>query len=286
MNYSLTQNELDCPRSLMIAAGELGIRVLAVGATARLLIFDLPNEINPNRTTTDWDFGVQVADWSDFDRLRERLSKPSGPFRKGPSEHRFVHKSSDTPIDLVPFGGLEVEGRICWPHSHFEMSVFGFSDALACAVELELAPHFTLPVASVPLLAVLKLFAFADRKHQTDRDLSDIWHIVKNYVVRDVEIREPPLASLMTEDFDWATAGPLQLGCDIGRSCSPLTVSRLLPIISGLTDKYGPDLSPLASRYSSASDEEAQRERISASFLWMLKGLGVCAGAPAKPNER
>jgi len=277
MTHQLSENELNCLRSLLRAADELGIPIIAVGATARFLVFDLPNDIPHHRTTTDWDFGVRVADWGLFRRLREKLLKQADPFTPGRREQELVHKASGAKIDLVPFGGLESDGRIRWPDSALEMNVFGFSDALLNATQLDLAPDVHLSVATIPLLVALKFFAFADRKNETDRDLRDLWHVVQNYVLdgRERELFEEPLSLILDEHFDWEYARPLLLGNDVGHACQPATVERLLPILRELIDPYAGNIHQLISRNASAEQEEAERHRVSTSFLWLMKGLQI-----------
>jgi predicted nucleotidyltransferase len=277
MNDEITNAELNCLRSLLRAAEELRIPVFAVGASARWLVFNLPNRIPVHRTTTDWDFGVCVPDWNGFRQLCDRLKAQSDKFGQGRYEHELIHLSSGTKIDLVPFGGIEDDGRIRWPVSAMEMNVFGFSDAFEHAIRVELAADLNLPVATVPLLVALKFFAFADRKNQDDRDLSDLWHIVESYPLegRECELVEEPLSLIVDEQFDWEYARPLLLGFDVGRACQRATVERLLPIVEELGDPYGGAVYRLIHRPPSAEWEEKERRRVSTSFIWLMKGLKI-----------
>jgi len=275
MNYQLTSAELNCLRSLQQAAADLGIPFFAVGATARWLAFNLPNDIPLHRTTTDWDFGVRVADWGIFNQLRQKLIAQADPFRQGRREHELIHNASGIKIDLVPFGGLENDGRIRWPNTEAEMNVFGFSEAFENAVQLDLAPDLKLSVATVPLLVALKFFAFADRKDDMDRDLSDLWHVVQNYILegRESELYDEPLSLIVDETFDWEYARPLLLGYDVGRACQPATVQRLGPILQELTDPYSKYIHRLIPSSASAEREATERQRVSVSFFWLMKGL-------------
>ena len=275
MKTPLSEIEIDCLRKLLNTAADLGVPIVAVGATARWLAFNLPNGIPLYRTTTDWDFGVRVPDWKSFEELRRALLAQSDYFSSGRQEHEIHHRASGIRIDLVPFGGLENEGRIRWPDSALEMTVFGFSDAMESAVSLNLAPDVNLPVASVPLLVALKLFAFADRKNRTNRDLSDVWHIIQNYTIdgRESELYDPPLSAAVDEGFDWGHAGPLLLGYDVGRASREKTVERLIPVLHDLTNPYCQGISSLVSQTRSADEEESDRRRIAESFRWLLNGL-------------
>jgi len=280
MMHQLTQDELDCLRSLKQAADELGIGVLAVGASARQLVFDAPHGIKFHRSTKDWDFGVRVPDWSTFIRLRSRLIEQPDSFTAGQFGHQLIHQRTGTPVDLVPFGGVENDGRISWPDNSFEMNVFGFSDAYEKATIIVLAPDLSLRAATTPLHVALKLFAFADRKNEMDRDLRDLWHIISNYVVkgREADLCDEPLSLLIDEDFDWGEfSPPLLAGFDMRRACNPATIERLAPIVRGLSDPYSADINPLLTRYSSAEQEEKERRRVSSCFAWMRKALQLSA---------
>ena len=59
--------------SLSEAAGSLGIPFFVVGTTARDLIFELGYGLPSRRDTKDKDFGVRVASWGEFEKLKESL---------------------------------------------------------------------------------------------------------------------------------------------------------------------------------------------------------------------
>jgi predicted nucleotidyltransferase len=275
MSSGLTEPEVNCLRSVQQAADALGVPIVAVGANARRLAFDIPNGITLHRITTDWDFGVRVPDWNVFRQLRERLLEQHYGFSPGMQEHQLTHEATGIRIDVVPFGGLENDGRIYWPDSGFAMNVLGFSEAFENATEIEISPGFHIAVATVQLQVALKFFAHADRKQETDRDLSDLWHVIRNYSAsgRETELFDSPLSSLVNDGFDWEYAGSLLLGRDVSRACKPSTVARLLPILAGLTDAYSPDLDKLISGWPSSKQEDEERRRVSSSFLWLLRGL-------------
>ena len=275
MNYQLTDAELKCLRSLKQAADGLDIPLFLVGATARWLVFNLPNDIPLHRTTADWDFGVRVADWNIFNQLRTKLMEQADPFEQGRHYHELIHCATGIKIDLVPFGKLENDCWIHWPNSKFAMNVFGFSEAFENAIQLDLAPDLKLSVATVPLLVALKFFAFADRKDEMDRDLSDLWHVIQNYVLqgRESELYDDPFSQIIDEQFDWEYARPLLLGYDVGRACQAATVQRLLPILQELTDPYSKYIHQVISPSASAKREESERKRVSGSFYWLRNGL-------------
>lgn len=60
------------------------------------------------------------------------------------------------------------------------LRVNGFEDALVSAVPVRLAPDLIVPVVSLPLLLVLKLFAWTNRKAE-NRDAEDIYTLLRQY---------------------------------------------------------------------------------------------------------
>jgi predicted nucleotidyltransferase len=86
-------------------------------------------------------------------------------------------------LDIVPFAGLEREGdrEIEWPGGAFRMNVAAFDEALAAAVEVELADDVVVLVASLPGLAKLKILAWRDRHTAHARDATDRRFLMSTY---------------------------------------------------------------------------------------------------------
>ncbi|MDH3637477.1 MAG: hypothetical protein OES09_03330, partial [Gammaproteobacteria bacterium] len=117
----------------------------------------------------------------------------------------------------IPFGGVErVDGSIMWPDDSV-MSVSGYHEARASAVELLLPQEQTLLTVSLPMLAVLKLFAWSDRHTRAPRkDAADIFLILINYLNGENTARLYAEAShlLNADDFDYESAGAWLAGHD------------------------------------------------------------------------
>lgn len=279
MSLQLSPSELECIKTISRLAATMGIPVLVVGASARELVFNGPHDIRPHRSTKDWDFGIRVENWNVFRQFKEALLATGSFSSEYDSEHRLIHKESGMKVDLVPFGGIESNGRIQWPQTKFEMNVVGFSDAYDHATEVELDEGLRLRVATTPLLAALKLLAFADRKDETDRDIEDLWHFMEHYIDTGQSGRlwEEPTTSQIGEGFEWTCGSALLLGYDMARACRPETMSRLRPVIASLLDPYSPYVATLVGYHESQEAEEAKRQQIGKNFLWLQRGIELAA---------
>jgi predicted nucleotidyltransferase len=76
--------------TLSDVAGSIGVAFFVVGATARDMIFEFGHELPTKRATKDVDFGVRVASWSEFKKLRESLLT-SGHFTKTKEVQRLLY---------------------------------------------------------------------------------------------------------------------------------------------------------------------------------------------------
>ena len=113
------------------------------------------------------------------------------------------------------------------------MNVAGFSEALDSAMLVQVDQDLVIPVASLPGLIILKLFAWADRKHER-RDAPDILKVLSEYADAGNEERlytdELPL--LEAEGFDVVYAGARLLGKDAHWIASAETAASLAKILT------------------------------------------------------
>ena len=202
-------------QDLQVAAGRE--QVLLVGAQARDLLLHYAHDVPITRATTDVDLAFAVADWDDFDTLREALLH-SGDFdATQPVVHRLVHRTG-VPVDLIPFGGVESPGSsIVWPDDESEMSVMGYREAIETAVDVVLPGKVHVSTVSIPMLAVLKLIAWSHRHaHAPAKDASDLFLILRNYFnVEDLNRLYDEASHLLeAENFDYEAAGAWLAGHD------------------------------------------------------------------------
>jgi predicted nucleotidyltransferase len=209
------------------------------GALARVILLEHVHGQRPGPATRDIDFGVTVKDWPTFQSLKNGLIG-TGAFESAPGIAqrliyiRSIHRSW---IDLVPFGGIEQDGRmIAWPPDRaMVMNVAGFSEAADAAIEIEIAPGLTMAVASLPSLAVLKLITWLDRwPENRGKDAQDFFHILSRYAeagnMERLYDSEPDL--MARADFDPDLAGAGLLGREAAQICLPETALLITQLFS------------------------------------------------------
>ena len=176
----ISSSEKEALRDFIVIAKRNEISFVIVGANARLLIFDLKYNLQSTRTTKDWDIAIQV-DWQAFEKLKTALTggRTRAFIKKISNEHRVQHVNGVL-FDIIPFGEVETQnGIIVWPKTEHQMNVLGFSDVFQHAEQFLIDDNLAVPVATAPGLAVLKIFAYNDRKR--DDDLRDLYFILDNY---------------------------------------------------------------------------------------------------------
>jgi predicted nucleotidyltransferase len=98
------------------------------------------------------------------------------------------------------------------------MNVRGLTEALATAVVVRLPGGGSIDVACLPALALLKIWAWEDRKYTTPgKDASDLWMFLRHYAEAGNEDRlygQEGEAALASFDFDFEKAGAWLLGRD------------------------------------------------------------------------
>ena len=164
-----------------------GLDPLLVGAAARDLLLVNVFGQRVRRATKDVDFAVALASWDAFEQLKAQLIRDHGFAGDARQVQRLVFTAegdgSGMSIDLVPFGALQVNRHtLVWPpEMDVYMTVAGFTEALESAQLVELADGVMVKVASLPGLAILKLFAWGDRRHRDAKDAVDLYQLLRSY---------------------------------------------------------------------------------------------------------
>ena len=225
------------------ASKALGFPVFLVGAMARIILLENIFGLKAGRATTDVDFAFALDNWEQFRILKTHLVSNANFEESRHVAHRLLLRLPDLghkfKVDLIPFGGIETSpGTIAWPPDmDVMMNVAGYSDALAAAVTVEVSPEINIAVASLPGIAILKLFAWADRGQENPKDAIDLVSLLRSYNDAGNESRiyeeEGALTALETAGYDIELAGAWLLGNDAAAMVSAQTNRELRDLLNG-----------------------------------------------------
>ena len=163
----LTESDLPVPGpvldALVDSLGPLREWVV-IGATARDFGLHLGKVSLPRRATKDIDLAVAAHDTGDFESILAGVGDPATAWQR-----RLVLGQQ---VDIVPFGGLELDGHVTLLNS--TLTVLGLAEAAAQADLLVLPSGRVIPVAPLELVAILKMIAFSDRHPAVTKDVDDL----------------------------------------------------------------------------------------------------------------
>jgi predicted nucleotidyltransferase len=223
-------------------ADSFGIPFFVVGAFSRDLILKHGYGIEPRRKTADIDLGVEVADWEQFEKLKESLIE-TGHFCLTPEKYRL--RCGTILIDILPFGPItDKDKKISWPPEHeIIMSMVGFEEAYEYSMTFRLSsdPELDIKLASLPGLAIMKLIAWKETYPNRKRDAEDLLLIMNTYEEAGNYDRlfGEDLPLLQEEGFDTKLAGTRLLGRDMAK----ISDQRTVQIIKGILDAETEELS-------------------------------------------
>ena len=229
-------------------ATPLGIAMLITGAFARDLHLHHAWGVPVQRQTGDVDFALTVNDWTAFELLRGQLVNTRRFAEVRGLPHRLRH-GDGLPVDLVPFGAIETEQRqIAWPPAgDVVMDVFGFREAQATAVRVDLPEGVQASVVSLPALAWLKIVCWQDRHRRSPgKDAQDLQQILNHYLDAGNEPRlwDEFLPWTQEDDFDYVLAGARMLGRDIAQQLDAKALARVSDIITQQANTEQPGVLP------------------------------------------
>ena len=174
-----------------------------IGATALGFHFDLRW-----RATADVDLAVAL----ELEEFPGALSACIGWRAHPKKEHEFTSPAG-AKVDLIPAGPSALAaGRLRWRSGRL-MSLACMDLAFQHAQSHLVQSGYSVRVAPPPVLALLKMVAFADRPAERQRDLEDLAHLLDEYVDERSERRWTD--ALDCAEFDLAPA--YLLGLDIQR---------------------------------------------------------------------
>ncbi len=217
-------------RAISAEASRQTIPYFVCGAMARDILAWHVHSIAVPRATRDVDLAFALPDWNAFTQLKSALTRNSGfvATPENPGRLRFSgsENSPGYPVDLIPFGGIATENaQLAWPPDYAViMNVVGYDDALGSACTVVVEPDFAVPVVSLPMLAVLKILAWGDRRLHTVKDARDFEFLLTTYQrIVSSRLYEDEIVTLTAVDFDIDLAGSRLLGKDAAGAVSPVT---------------------------------------------------------------
>ena len=188
INGKLPKGLVELYQKVNEQANKLDIPFLVVGATARDIVLVHGFDAAIERGTRDIDFGVQVKDWDQFERLKSSLIENGFTSAKEHVHQLNVTDSDGLPweIDIIPFGAVSDERQsIAWPPENvIEMSVVGFEEAMTNALQVTIfeSLNLQLNVASPAGMLLLKLNSWLEREDSIrKKDASDVFYLTKHY---------------------------------------------------------------------------------------------------------
>ena len=227
-------------REIDTVASDLRLAYFLVGAMARDVLLGHVFGLNPGRATRDVDFAFALAGWEQFQQVKDRLIAGGRFAAAGNVVHRLLFSLDGSAtrcmVDLLPFGGVEQPGStIAWPPDmQMLMNVAGYGDALKTALLVQIETGLVIRVASLPGLALLKLFAWQDRGQADSRDATDLVTLCRHHADAGNldRLYEEAVPILQAVGFDVELAGAWLLGKDTAATASPQTRVQLQALLS------------------------------------------------------
>lgn len=201
MDLKITSEKIANPllvellRKLTDSFNRMGREFYVIGATARDIIIRQLIGTTSGRKTKDLDIAIAIPDWSVFEEVKECLIADG--FKKSTHMHqRFYYGEYE--LDVVPYGVAKEDDNIYWPpEDEIAMSVKGFDEVLAEAITVNIDDEFSIKIASLHGLFLLKFNAWLDRNIETSKDAEDMSFILSNYFIANLD------RNVYTEVYDW-----------------------------------------------------------------------------------
>lgn len=221
MNYNISSKKFSHPllKPILLELSKLfkdfGLCFFVIGATARDIIMQLHNE-GSGRLTYDLDIAITVNNWDQYKALESKIEKLPN-FTKDPNQKQRFKYLNKFDLDIVPFGDIMKEdNKIFWPpDEEFAMTVLGFSAVNETALKVIIDEKVEIQIASLTGIFILKIIAWKDRNHRTNKDADDIAFILQNYLEIHREASLNYYEEIYTEDHTILKGGATLLGIQL-----------------------------------------------------------------------
>ena len=222
MSYSISSDKLQHPllKPILIALvsyfSKNKIQFYVIGATARDILMNLHNE-KSGRATQDLDIAIAVSDWGRYEEVEKGILEIEGFSKDKSQQQRFLYQDT-FPLDIVPFGDvMQQDDKIFWPpDEHIAMSVLGFNEVALATQQIKVDDDFSVEIASLVGIFLLKLVAWSERHIKGNKDADDMAFIINNYLsINEDRVIEKHDDLYDDDEFDTRTAGSRLLGRDL-----------------------------------------------------------------------
>jgi predicted nucleotidyltransferase len=248
---------------------DLNIDLYLIGAQARDIHF-LEKGIKPSRGTRDIDFAIMLPSIVIYEKVKDELVKQG--FRKVNEPYRLIHDSSNTVIDLLPFGEIEEQGTVRFTNRKTELTMIGMSEVLSCP-ERVMIDSTVVKVAPLSGMIILKLIAYSEKPDRI-KDLDDIKDILLHYFDlnndRFYEEHIDLVDELSDKDFQQEAAARLA-----GRDMRVILDRnlKLKEIIIQIIEKEINEMGGSMTRYFLSKEYFGDAGKLKTLFLKIYKGL-------------
>ena len=183
-------------RKLTASFNRMHREFYVIGATARDIILKQVVGSESKRRTMDLDIAIAIPNWETFDEVEDMLVA-DGFEKSRDFKQRFYYREYE--LDIVPYGNVAKDNDIIYwpPEEDIAMSVKGFDEVLSNSITVSIDNEFSVKIASLHGLFVLKLDAWVDRNLVTSKDAEDMSFILQNYFMANMD------RGIHSEVYDW-----------------------------------------------------------------------------------
>ena len=183
-------------RKLTASFNRMHREFYVIGATARDIILKQVVGSESKRRTMDLDIAIAIPNWETFAEVQDVLVA-DGFEKSRDFKQRFYYREYE--LDIVPYGNVAKDNDIIYwpPEEDIAMSVKGFDEVLSNSITVSIDNEFSVKIASLHGLFVLKLDAWVDRNLVTSKDAEDMSFIISNYFMANMGRK------VHSEVYDW-----------------------------------------------------------------------------------
>lgn len=218
-------------RKLTVSFNRMHREFYVIGATARDIILKQVVGSESKRRTMDLDIAIAIPNWETFAEVQDVLVA-DGFEKSRDFKQRFYYREYE--LDIVPYGNVAKDNDIIYwpPEEDIAMSVKGFDEVLSNSITVSIDNEFSVKIASLHGLFVLKLDAWVDRNLVTSKDAEDMSFILQNYFMANMD------RGIHSEVYDWEdfqeyVAGAYWIAFDIANLLKKEHLTYYIDIIKG-----------------------------------------------------